>query len=376
MKSIKYLALLLLIVPFIFSCSDNTTETTTVATPVISPNGGTFMAAQTVTITCSTLDAYICYTLDGTEPDSLDTVYSAPLTVSSNKTIKAKAYKAGWNHSLTATADFVIYDQMEFVQGGTFTMGRTIGTGFADELPTHPVTVGSFYIGKHEVKQSEWYAIMGNNPSTFTGNNDRPVEEVNFYSVLVYCNKRSIAEGLSPVYSISGSTNPNTWGTIPTTNNATWNAATCNWTANGYRLPTEAEWEYAARGGTNNPDFLYSGSDTIGLVAWYDANASNTTHPVEQKSDNAFGLFDMSGNVQEWVWDWYGENYYSTLSTTTATNNPTGPATGTVHVMRGGSWNRPAADSRVAFRNWGSPEKGDTKVANSALGFRVVRLAD
>ncbi len=374
MKSLVYLALLLLLIPILFSCEDNTTtEVSTCATPVINPTGGTFTTAQNVSITCETAGATILYTLDGTEPaDSTKATmtYTAPISVASNKTIKAKAVKSGWNKSLVASASFIVYDQMVSLPAGTFTMGRTSGTGYADELPTHSVTVAPFYMSKYEIKQSEWLAVMGSNPSNFTGDTNKPVEMVSFYDVLVYCNKRSIAEGLAPVYTISGSTNPTVWGAIPNADNATWNAATCTWTANGYRLPTEAEWEYAARGGTNTPDYLYSGSNTVGDVSWYLTNSSNTTHTAGTKAANGLGLFDMSGNVQEWVWDWYNATYYASSSA----NNPTGPTTGTMHTLRGGSWEQTDSASRVVFRSYGTPEKSNDRVSNSRLGFRVVRL--
>lgn len=369
MKRLVYPILLLMLVFILSSCSDNPTEVKTTATPTFSPAGGTFTSAQNVTIACETEDATIRYTTNGTDPDSTSAIYSSAVNVATNMTLKAKAYKSGQNPSEIATATFQIYDQMVSVPTGNFYMGRTTGTGYDDELPIHQVTLSSFYISKYEVKQSEWISIMGTNPSEFTGNVNRPVEQVSFYSVLVYCNKRSIAEGLTPVYSINSSTNPTAWGTIPTTSNATWDAAVCNWSANGYRLPTESEWEFAARGGTNTPDYLYAGSDTANLVSWYDANSSNTTNPVGLKQANGLGLYDMSGNVQEWVWDWYGT--YSS----TAASDPHGPASGTNHVIRGGSWEQTIQASRVVFRNYGTPEKGFDRVSNSRLGFRVVRIA-
>jgi sulfatase modifying factor 1 len=371
LKSLKFLALLLIIIPILFSCESTTTDVNTVATPVITPDSGTYTAVQTVSITCATTDATILYTTDGTDPVSTSTTYTTPFTVDSNKTIKAMAIKDGSNDSEIATKTYVIYSQMVSIPAGNFNMGRTTGTGYDDELPTHAVSLSSFYIGKYEVTQAEWFAVMGTNPSTFTGDNSRPVEMVSFYDVLVYCNKRSMNEGLEPVYEISNSTDPVNWGAIPSANDATWNAAVCDMTANGYRLPTEAEWEYAARGGGNIPDYLYSGSDNVGAVSWYEVNAAATTHPVGLKTANSLGTYDMSGNVQEWVWDWYGA--YTASSAT----NPTGPASNPtdLRVIRGGSWEQSATASRVVFRNWGTPEKGQSKVSNSRLGFRVVRIA-
>lgn len=373
MKSLRFLLLLIIALPLLFSC-DPITEVDTVETPVISPNGGLYTSSQNVTITCGTDGATIKYTTDGTEPDSSATAmtYTDPIVVNTNKTIKAIAIKDDWNDSDIATAVFTVYDKMVSIPAGTFTMGRTTGTGDPDELPAHSVNISkAFYIGKYEVTQAEWAAVMGSTPSNFAGDN-RPVEQINFYSTLVYCNKRSIAEGLTPVYTISGSTNPTVWGAIPTTNTASWNAAICNWNANGYRLPSEAEWEYAARNASNTPDYLYSGSDTIGDVAWYETNSNAMTHDVGLKNPTVKGTYDMTGNVQEWVWDWFSLDYYATSPSI----DPYGPATGTVHVMRGGSWDQNASQCRIAFRNWGSPEKGEDRVSNSRLGFRVVRTAE
>ncbi|HOV16680.1 MAG TPA: SUMF1/EgtB/PvdO family nonheme iron enzyme [Candidatus Cloacimonadota bacterium] len=374
MKTLKYLALLLLVLPLLFSCEDNNnTEVNQVANPVFSPEPGTYATQQTVSITCATEGAVIRYTTNGANPDSLSLIYRNPILVESDMTIKAIAMKDGMDDSEVVTGVYVIqYDKMILVPSGTFTMGRTTGDGDDDELPAHNVTLSSFVIGKYEVTQAEWFSVMGNNPSHFTGDTSRPVEMVSWYAALVYCNKRSIAEGLTPVYTIGNSTNPGDWGAIPTTNNATWNSVTCNWTANGYRLPTEAEWEYAARGATNNPDYLYAGSNTIGDVGWYDANSGNTTHPVGLKAPNGLGIYDMTGNVREWCWDWYNATYYSS----SPTNNPHGPISGTVHTIRGGAWSNQPPSCRVVFRNWGTPEKDSPKVFNEMLGLRVVRLAD
>ncbi len=339
------------------------------ATPVITPVSGTYNEAKTITITTTTAGATIKYTLDGTDPTINSTTYTAAFQLNHNATIKAIAVKDQMDNSPIATNTYVIYFNMISLTGGSFTMGRTTGSGYADELPAHSVTLAPFYMGKYEITQAEWFDVMGTNPSHFTGDTNKPVEMVSFYSVLVYCNKRSIKEGLTPVYTINNSTDPASWGAVPSVNNATWNAAAMNMNANGYRLPTEAEWEFAARGGTNTPDFLYAGSDVIDNVAWYTSNSGNATHAVGNKAGNGLGFFDMSGNVQEWVWDWYSDTYYNS----SPASNPTGPATGTSHTIRGGGWDDPTGNCRVAFRNWGSPEKGDPKVKNSKLGFRVVR---
>jgi len=192
-----------------------------------------------------------------------------------------------------------------------------------------------------------------------------PVDGVTWYWALVYCNRRSKLENLTPVYKIKDSTDPDDWGDPPfMTNDRYWNMVEANWEADGYRLPTEAEWEYAARSGTNVPDFEYTGSDKISDVAWYSDNSGERTNQVGLKLPNGAGVFDMSGNVWEWCWDWYCEDYYKN----SPENNPRGPDTGSFRIIRGGSWAHSAANHRVASRLNAFPYRG-----NSFMGLRVVR---
>ena len=230
-----------------------------------------------------------------------------------------------------------------FIQGVTFQMGSN--NGESDEKPVHSVTVDDFYISKYEVTQKEWKAVMGSNPSYFKGDN-LPVEQVSWYDAVEFCNKKSRKEGLTPCYSGSGK------------------SITCNFNANGYRLPTEAEWEYAVRGGNKSRNYKYSGSNTIGDVAWYSSNSGSKTHPVGTKQANELGISDMSGNVWEWCWDWYDNDYYSS----SPRNDPTGPSSGSYRVLRGGSWHDFDDYCRVAHRNFSNPD-----YSYNDYGFRIVR---
>ena len=206
----------------------------------------------------------------------------------------------------------------------------------------HRVTLSrSFYISAHEVTQSQYKKVMGKNPSHFSSCGDScPVEKVAWFEATMFANRLSDQEGLSRCYSGSE-------------NNIRWNRS-----CTGYRLPTEAEWEYAARGGK---DWVYPGSFSAGDVAWYEGNSGKKTHPVGKQQPNAWGLYDIGGNVWEWVWDWYGP--YSGDVT-----DPTGPSSGSSRVLRGGSWSNRARGVRVALRGSSTPGYRGT-----GIGFRLGR---
>jgi formylglycine-generating enzyme required for sulfatase activity len=263
------------------------------------------------------------------------------------------------NHASSVYVDFM---EMVWIPAGSFTMGSPVSeeNRFDDEGPQHTVTLtGGFYMGKYTVTQSQYQAVTGTNPSGFktapAGENAAklPVEQVTWYDAVEFCNKLSQLEGLTPVYTISGRTPATGYPIKSATVTAVLSAA-------GYRLPTEAQWEYACRAGTST--VYNTGTSISNNTGWYNANSMNTTHEVGKKSANARGLYDMHGNVWEWCGDWFG-NYSSGTQT-----NPTGVSSGLTRVTRGGSWYSSPQGVRSACRN------GDTPSGQFAnLGFRVVR---
>ncbi len=217
--------------------------------------------------------------------------------------------------------------KMIVVKGGTFTMGGTDEQGFdvlPNEIPTHSVTLNDFCIAETEVMQALWASVMGTNPSEFNGY-DRPVENVSWDDCQNFIEKLNQKTNLK------------------------------------FRLPTEAEWEYAARGGASSQRHTYSGNNELDSVGWYNDNSENKTHSVKSKGANELGIYDMSGNVGEWCSDWYGEYDIENLT------NPTGPLIGVLHVFRGGSFDSASDECRVSHRAYANPtNKSDSR------GLRLV----
>ena len=278
---------------------------------------------------------------------------------------KVKAYNSSSTSNYSAVASATTNSsggssgniEMVLVAGGTFQMGSN--SGHSDEKPVHSVTVSSFKISKYEITHKQFIEFL----------NDKGVNANGSYSDATYGNKEyidmddgdcAIGHNGSSFY-FKGSSYASTDNTPVI--EVTWYGANafCKWA--GGRLPTEAEWEYAARGGNQSQGYTYSGSNTIGDVAWYGSNSGSKTHPVGTKQPNELGIYDMSGNVFEWCSDWYSSSYYSSSPST----NPQGPSSGSYRVRRGGGWSTGASGCRTAYRGGGSPG-----LSYISMGFRLV----
>ena len=281
------------------------------------------------------------------------------------------------SYTLTVTQSVTIPEGFVKVLGTTI-KGDESWTPSSDVFVSgRRLTIPDLYVCDHEVTRGEFKALMGTDPSTadaydkdgnkLTGDDvlKNPVNYVNWYTAIAYCNKLSVKEGLVCAYTVSGISDWENleYSSIPTSDNASWNAATCNFEASGYRLPTEAEWEWLARGGEN---YTYAGSNTVDDVAWYKSNTNSTgSRDVKTKAANGYGLYDMSGNVFEWCWDWC-----MSISSFTEPYGPTG-AYVEKRVLRGGFWYAEKGCCEVAYRYYGYPY--ERKEYN---GFRLVRNAN
>ena len=334
-----------------------------VAMPQINPAGGSFSKAQSVSISCITKGATIKYTTDGSDPSATNgLMYSAPISIKTNTMIKAIAILMENSNSRVATANYIINVQwpdfltielgnglmLEMVKiqatGKTFQMGSSDSEKDRrlDEGPLHNVSFSKdYYVGKYEVTINQWKIVMnGANPSYFNFDDNNPVEQVSWYDI---CNKGGFLEKLN---------NLNPDGYI------------------GFRLPTEAEWEYAARGDTQTR--FYWGDDLMNIdidnYAWNEKNSFSVTHPVGQKLSNKFGLFDMNGNVWEWCQDNMHDDYIGAPADGSIPWKPGSGNFGFSYISRGGGWHDPASLFRSAFRgNFSAPS-----YRNNDVGFRLV----
>ena len=233
--------------------------------------------------------------------------------------------------------------EMVLIPGGSFIMG-----GDGKDAPKHQVTVSPFMMDKCEVTQKEFRELTAGNPSRFKGD-DLPVECIRWHDAARFCNARSAKEGLKPCY-----------------NEETWE---CDFTADGYRLPTEAEWEYACRAGSTGEMFFKGGKRKLAEYAWFRGNSQEKTHPVGSRKPNAFGLYDMYGNVAEWCNDCYDPDYYANSPAT----DPRGPGHGTKRVLRGGSWQDRDRKIGSSIRVGDDPATADICQGYDTYGFRCVR---
>ena len=313
-----------------------------------------FTPDNNTTVTVSRKTALIMLVLDCSS--SLGSQFSTVKTQATNFISKLAGY--GNDSKFTAIDidnvdifDSLSYDDMVYVEGGTFTMGATAEQGsdyYSDELPTHQVTLSDYYIGKYEVTQQLWEYVMSYSGTCADGSS------MSAYASDVWLGSDpSSSYGVGdyyPAYYVSYYDIVDIF--LPRLNKIT---------GRTYRLPTEAEWEFAARGGKQSKGYKYSGSDNIGVVAWYTGNSGGKTHQVGTKEPNELGIYDMSGNVWEWCGDWYG-SYSSSAQT-----NPTGPSSGSSRVQRGGSWYYYARYCRVSLRDYAYPS-----YRFNLYGFRVV----
>lgn len=307
--------------------------------------------------------SYNLYYASGATVDKLDTMITgvkSPMTVpgltnSTTYAIALSAQNSAGESALGAVRTATpVARQLLHITGGSFVMGSGDSLD-RNASPLHQVTVTTLYMDSTEVTQADYQKVMGVNPSYITGDNARPVETVTWFDAVLYCNARSVKSGKDSIYRYTAVSGTPGNGCTGLTN------ISIDYTKNGYRLPTEAEWEYACRAATTSA--YYWGQSIDEAFCWYPVNSDALTHPVGQKIKNAFGLYDMSGNVWEWCNDWYGSY------TSGAQTDPTGAATGSSRVTRGGSWYVLKVEAlRSAYRDALGPDK-----RYNNIGFRCVR---
>lgn len=285
--------------------------------------------------------------------------------------------------------------KMISVAGGSFQMGSADGSDL--EKPVHQVTITNFELGATEVTNKLFKEVMGRKTGEFVDGEDSPVQDASWYDAILFCNKLSLLEGRTPCYKINNEADPAKWGDVPYAkieqssygdeqaasymnvigNTTLWDSVTCDFKADGYRLPTEAEWEFAAKGGVNNSNTKYSGSNKLDEVAMHDGIWKHRFVPTAaQKKPNALGLYDMSGSAWEWCWDW------SASYTQEAQNDPTGPSTGKARIRRGGSVMDTVDTADYSVTSRSSYEPCYSSNCNypfekaGLFGFRIARTAN
>jgi len=371
---------------------DNVTTTFTMSGGTIEGNransygGGVYIYIDPSTTGSTTTFTMSGGTIYGTNETDTDLPNTAPSGASFYKASGTAQYNGAYGSdpidttnntipppsTITSTTGIVLVK----IPGGSFDMGKNSGeftyyNTITDETPVHTVTLTSgFYMGKYEVTQKQWQDVMGTLPSginsTYGMGNNYPVYFVDWYDAIEFCNALSIKEGLSPYYSIDKiNQDPNN---LVYADVKRW-TVTFNSGSNGYRLPTEAQWEYAAKGGNQQTagwvGYTFSGSDTAGDVAWYYSNSSSQSHAVGTKAPNGLGLYDMSGNVAEWCWDWFGSYLSGPQS------DPTGALSAESRIKRGGDWTAALSVATSHTRSGDFSYRSDRYT-----GFRLVRPAE
>jgi formylglycine-generating enzyme required for sulfatase activity len=258
---------------------------------------------------------------------------------------QGEVHAAATKQSTVEPSGVVAKSEMVTIRGGEFMMGD------ADEVdaPPHRVAVSSFLMDKYLVTQEQYQQLMGTNPSRWKNHPQNPVEQMRWSDAVRYCNARSQRDGLTPCYDLTS-----------------WE---CDFEANGYRLPTEAEWEYACRAGTTTAYYFGNDEAKLGDHAWFDKNAGGRPRPVGQKRANPWGLYDMCGNVWEWCHDLYQVDYYQQ----SPAQNPRGPNEGKTRVLRGGAWKFSSENCRSGYRYNENPGYADVCFGYDIYGFRCVR---
>jgi formylglycine-generating enzyme required for sulfatase activity len=302
------------------------------------------------------------------ELHTADDVHKQEVTLATDQTVTAKFV---FGLPLQSAASKAVYQpksrlDLVFVEGGTFAMGDSTAEAQSNEKPVHQMEIGSFYISKYEITQKQWQDVMEVNPAYFKGEY-LPVERISWYDAIEFCNTLSQKEGLTPVYTLNDDK-------VDTNNLCAADnlklTIIANFSADGYRLPTEAEWEFAARGGIQSSGYKYCAANDIEQAAWYDSNSEGKTHSVGRKLANELGIYDMSGSVWEWCWDWYGSDYYSNYYHHNQSKYPAGPISGEQRVLRGGSWITDAEHCRISYRYSDKPNNN----IYAEYGLRPVRV--
>lgn len=354
-----FVGYILICVLFLVASCEHSTKPeyeNTVAAVEILPEDGNLPPEHTVSMSVATPEAEIRYTTDGSDPGLASPRYSSPFTLTGTgrKIVKARAFKENWNPSPVSQRQYYVshaQPDMIFVPGGSFFNGIC------------QVSLNSFYLDKTEVTQEEYYAVMGSLPVPLK-QSEYPVYYVSWLDAVEYCNRRSMLDGLNPVYTFAGcGTNPENWPADYGQEATQSGLVACNWAANGYRLPKDMESLYAYLGGQQSHNYLYSGSNDWEEVCWCNENSGHSVHPVGTKTINELGFYDLSGNLWEWCWDLRQDDKESVDAGSPKTQS---------RSVRGGSWYSPPG----ACNRYASAAFDPACDLAASIGFRCCRSGD